>query len=120
MGYFFPGAFALILIYLFAQQETEIWNLGSIYTSLANTFQIKNPNGDKQITIEICFVFIVFSYITGHFVAYLSSLTVEHFSKWLYGYPSTFLLFGVTPGHYWKIDKNRDISIIVKNTIGEL
>lgn len=114
MGYFFPGAFALILIYFFVEHKIEIQNVSSLYADVADMFKFRNSEDDKNFTIEICFVFIVVSYIVGHFVAYLSSLTVEHFSKWLYGYPSTFLLYGVTPNHYLDINKNQDISIIVK------
>lgn len=114
MGYFFPGAFALILIYFFIEHKIEIQNVGSLYADVADMFKFRNSEDNKNFTIEICFVFIVVSYIIGHFVAYLSSLTVEHFSKWLYGYPSTFLLFSVAPNHYWNIDKDQDISIIVK------
>lgn len=104
MGYFFPGAFALILIYFFVEHKIEIQNVSSLYADVADMFKFRNSEDDKNFTIEICFVFIVVSYIVGHFAAYLSSLTVEHFSKWLYGYPSTFLLYDVAPGHYWNIN----------------
>ena len=43
------------------------------------------------------------SYVLGHFVAYISSLTVEQFSIWLYGYPSKFLLQDVESMHYWRV-----------------
>jgi len=35
---------------------------------------------------------IVSSYIIGHIIAYLSSITVEKISIWCYGYPSDFLV----------------------------
>ena len=37
-------------------------------------------------------VFLVAAYVVGHIVAYLSSITVERFLIWWYGYPSEFLL----------------------------
>lgn len=35
---------------------------------------------------------VITSYIVGHIISYLSSITVEKFSIWCYGYPSDFLI----------------------------
>lgn len=112
MGYFFPGAFALILVYFLLEHTSEIKDINSLYANVAEMFRFRNSEDKKEFTIEICFVFIVVSYIVGHFVAYLSSLTVEQFSNWLYGYPSTYLLCDVAPGHYWNINKNQATPLI--------
>ena len=50
-------------------------------------------------TIVSCSVFLIISYIVGHLIAYLSSITIEKFVIWWFGYPSEFLL--KSEGKYW-------------------
>lgn len=45
---------------------------------------------DENIFISI--PFIVISYIAGHLLSFVSSLTIEKYALWRYGYPSKFLL----------------------------
>lgn len=102
LGYVFPGAFALLLIYVFAELPS-FDGITSFYIELLNFLEVKSNFG---FSFEIIVILTLLSYIVGHFVAYLSSLTVEHFSNWLYGYPSFFLLKDVPPNYYWNVMPN--------------
>lgn len=46
--------------------------------------------------------FIIAAYIIGHFLSFLSSITIEKFSIWLYGYPSKYLLKINHDGYFYK------------------
>ena len=99
LGYVFPGALALFLICFF-NKLPEIRGIQSLFRiALAM---------DMNFSIDTTIFFTVVSYILGHFIAYLSSLTVEQFSIWLYGYPSDFLLKDVAAKHYWGLPERND------------
>ena len=101
LGYVFPGALALFLIHFFGNLS-EIQGLQFLYDEIS-----KSVNTDTSL-LEKTIYLTVASYILGHFIAYLSSLTVEQFSIWLYGYPSDFLLKDVPSWHYWTLPKRGD------------
>lgn len=98
LGYVFPGAFALLSVFYFA---------------IINPIEFCNPQSLNELlgyiggyitgseTIVSCSIFLILSYIAGHLVAYLSSITVEKFVIWWFGYPSEFLL--QSEGRYWHI-----------------
>lgn len=81
LGYFIPGATGiylfLIINQLFTQSEV---NLPSIISSL------------KLESAGYYLPFIICSYILGHIISFISSITVEKYSIWRYSYPSKFLL----------------------------
>lgn len=94
LGYFFPGAFMSCVFSLFY---------------ISNSFGIINicnlVKSFKELkTIEFHFSFLIIvvvtCYIIGHLLAYLSTLTIERFGLWLFGYPSEFLL-GQRKSGYW-------------------
>lgn len=45
----------------------------------------------KENTFIGAVLFVVFAYISGHIVSYLSSVTIELFYTWCYGYPTDYL-----------------------------
>lgn len=81
LGYVFPGLITIYLVLFFANVPS-MENAASIWNGL------KSPmaNGGTLISsLEDTFVLIISAYVVGHLVAYLSSLTVEQFSIWVYG-----------------------------------
>lgn len=96
LGYVFPGALSIYLFY-FCYSLGDINNFDNI---IACAKSMKIPSIEDTIFLTLA------SYVIGHFVAYLSSLTIEQYSIWLYGYPSDFLLKDVESGRYWNILKH--------------
>lgn len=91
LGYFIPGA-VVIYIGVYILQSFEIYD----------QIIIDKPKYDS-ITLSV--VFIVFSYVIGHAVNYLSSITIEKYSIWIFGYPSKYLL-GKQNYNYFKSIKD--------------
>lgn len=88
LGYFFPGALSVGLFYIFTDgimfDEKSSENIPHAIFFL-KTF-IKTNFGVGL------FLLILFSYIIGHLLSYASSITVELFYTWHYGYPTRYLL----------------------------
>lgn len=78
LGYAIPGALTLYIL------KYIQFSLVSEYVDVL--FDVENKN-----TVFYILCFIVSSYVIGHLVNYLSSITVELFSIWCYGYPSDYL-----------------------------
>lgn len=85
LGYLFPGIFFITLMAVLFSAETLCVD------ELINTM-CENEGALSKITVVNVLFFIIFSYVAGHLLSYLSSLTIERLSLWLYGYPSEFLL----------------------------
>lgn len=83
LGYFVPGALALFFIILGQK-------------SLFYYFEIQQIANYKKEFVELPFYLIVFyiiiCYCLGHFLSYFSTLTIEAYTIWMYGYPSKNLL----------------------------
>lgn len=81
LGYLIPGAIFLYGILLtlghFDANET------------AFTYVEKHLSFDKP---DRYIPFVLLAYITGHFLSFISSITIERFSLWAHGYPSKYLL----------------------------
>lgn len=91
LAYVFPGALALFIVY-------------SVYVYNSNgdgTFMLSLINA--PIKLDAVLLILLLSYVTGHFIAYFSSLTIENYLIWLYGYPSDFLLKDVPDHKYFKV-----------------
>jgi hypothetical protein len=86
LGYLFPGGFFLLIISLF--NSIEVINVCNIINGIVG----KNSVFTERITFYNTLFFTISSYIVGQLLSYISTLTVERFSLWLYGYPSEFLL----------------------------
>lgn len=113
LGYLFPGCFFLFLIVFCESLKTD-FSVSNVWKEImsGNTF-------GSGINVSKSVFFVISSYTIGHLLSYLSTLTVERFFLWQYGYPSEFLLKErdstcywnsfVTPGGTKKIDiNNRD------------
>ena len=82
LGYFIPGSFALFLIY-FLQNDLGL----EFYFKRANIETLKT-----DISILFMTFFIILAYTLGHILSFLSTLTIENFTVWKFGYPSKNLL----------------------------
>jgi hypothetical protein len=93
LGYFTPGAillYGLMGAYAHSQPDTQVPNY------VANKLSFEMP--------EIYIPFVLLAYTTGHFLSFLSSITVERYSIWAFGYPSKYLLGLSHPGYYFTND----------------
>lgn len=99
LGYVFPGLMAIFTICFFYETK-EITGVSSLFYNLLDF--VRSLGGENRSWIEDTIILTIASYVTGHFIAYLSSLTVEQFAIWIYDYPSVFLLSDVPPYHFWK------------------
>lgn len=93
LGYLFPGAFALFLIIIVLAVDNLTFN------EIVCLFRDNAPF--QSINVFNTFFFIVVSYILGHILSYISSITIERWSLWLFGYPSEFLLDQRKNTSYW-------------------
>ncbi|MDP3680061.1 MAG: hypothetical protein Q8R22_04440 [Flavobacterium sp.] len=82
LGYFIPGAFGLFLVY-FLQNDNGL----EFYFKFEN---VKTLN--TNISILYITFFVILSYTLGHILSLLSTLTIENFTVWMFGYPSKNLL----------------------------
>lgn len=104
LGYLVPGAIAVFGAYFLL----NLCPFNLCDGVMLNPLDIKNvikkiPSlAALEFSWVMWLVFILFSYLIGHFIAYISSLTVEKFSNWVYGYPSDFLLNELDPFYFWK------------------
>lgn len=91
LGYVLPGGVALLLAYMvFKNPDNSYMTSQDFIDAIKNTIsglKIKDVS-----TIQLSVAVIIISYIVGHLVAYLSSITVERMAIWHYNYPSVFLL----------------------------
>ena len=88
MGYLFPGIIALFFIQLMWDgNEDSIYNILNIGNFEGITKEI-----NESINIETSIVCIVLSYVIGHIIAYISSVTIEYFANKTFGYPSEYLM----------------------------
>ncbi|MCK5640753.1 MAG: hypothetical protein KAJ19_08145, partial [Gammaproteobacteria bacterium] len=105
LGYFTPGAIVLYGILLI---------LGHIdVNSTSIGYVNKYLSFDKA---EIYVPFILFAYIVGHFLSFISSVTIEKYSIWAHGYPSNYLLGIVNHGYYHAI-KSHNIRVVIRFVI---
>lgn len=81
LGYLFPGLIAVLFMKIVYSVQGEITIFSVIATGISSSLEWKDA---VQYT--------VLAYVTGHLVSYFSSLTVEPYLIWSYGYPSCFLL----------------------------
>ena len=100
LGYVLPGGVALLLAYMVFKNPNN-----NYMTSQGFIDAIKNTISGLKIkdvsTIQLSVAVIIISYIVGHLVAYLSSITVERMAIWHYNYPSVFLLSSERKPRFW-------------------
>lgn len=104
LGYFFPGCLALFIIFTICKTN-EIY-CDFVPSDYVNTFMDFLRGTEKLDLLRILLPFIVIAYVLGHLISYLSSLIVEYFTNWTFGYPSKFLLHTdeqSSRSKFWKI-----------------
>jgi hypothetical protein len=81
LGYFIPGSLLIYIVILinFFKKANEI-NLDAILKSL------------PSLKLEAIVLILIISYACGHILSFVSSITVEKYSVWRYGFPSRYLL----------------------------
>lgn len=106
LGYFFPGAFALLILwssYIVCMKD-EVLPISYITESIAYC-----SNGKTLDIVKVAVPFILCAYILGHLISYLSAISVEFFTNKSFGYPSMYLLSNVVKkvhDNYWYSDFN--------------
>lgn len=94
LGYLFPGAFVLTLLYYFHVNKVENFsNLSDYYAGIVICLRKIRSLDLSASQLSILFtVEVIVAYIFGHLIGYLSSITVENLTIWFFGYPSEYLL----------------------------
>lgn len=93
LGYFTPGAillYSLILTNGFTNMELDLSKL--------TLDQLEFNSGWTYIP------FAIMAYTTGHLLNYISSITIEKYAIWMYGYPSKYLLGTLPDDHCYMYD----------------
>ena len=91
LGYVLPGGVALLLAYMvYVNPQCNYMTSQEYIDVIINTFAALKRKGFS--TMELSIAIVIISYIIGHLVAYLSSITIERMAIWYYNYPSVFLL----------------------------
>jgi hypothetical protein len=89
LGYFTPGALLLYgTLFFFGLHSNET----SVLDHLKETLSFDKP--------EIYIPFVLISYVAGHLINYMSSITVERYSIWALDYPSRYLLNREYSGYF--------------------
>ncbi len=102
LGYFTPGAIFLYCILLaLGHLETKGFSFSYVITYLS--FE----------KAEIYIPFILAAYLSGHFLSFLSSITIERFSLWAHGYPSKYLL-GITHKGYFSATEHEFLRVVIR------
>lgn len=94
-GYLFPGLFVVLMILVFYSADKITFD------SVMRVFT-ENKDWFSSVSVLKMTSLIVISYIVGHVLAYVSSITIERFSLWLWGYPSEFLMNQRSDTSYWE------------------
>lgn len=82
LGYAIPGGVALIFTWIVT--HSEIYSLSNIITLDDELFDLVSWNN--------ILILVLASYLIGHLIAFVSSLTIERFAVWNYRYPSRYLM----------------------------
>lgn len=80
LGYLIPGSFlcyGLVGFHMYFHGYVTLSGMIMEFIKISN--------------INLIVPFVLISYISGHVVSYLSSITIERYSVWTLGYPSEFL-----------------------------
>lgn len=81
LGYLFPGLICVIFLKVVYSMDEPITINTLLNKGIVTSFSWKD-------TVQ----YTVLAYVVGHLVSYFSSLTIEPYLIWSYGYPSSFLL----------------------------
>lgn len=114
LGYFFPGALFMYLFYVLSGGiETDKGNVMSQLPLISFLKDIMEAHMVMGV-----FILVLLSYIIGHLLSYMSSITVELFYTWYYGYPTKYLLRKKDAPHEQQYLLNSDLGF--RGMIGHL
>ena len=102
LGYFIPGAFLAYTLFFVSSY---------VIPNPPLSFFVSKINFDKP---EIYVPFVIFSYVCGHVLSFLSSITIEQYAIWQFGYPSKFLLGVRNQGYFANIKNDKFINILIR------
>lgn len=108
LGYVFPGLITLYLVWYFSKSP-DIYGISSLFKSSISVLSNSFRGATMSSAIEETVLITIVAYVIGHFVAYISSVTVEQFSVWVYDYPSKFLLKDIPANNFW--NSNGEINL---------
>ncbi|MGH7802096.1 MAG: hypothetical protein ACREOW_15965 [Thermodesulfobacteriota bacterium] len=105
LGYFTPGA---IFLYGFLAACVYVHPEVNILDYIATKLSLKR--------VEVYIPLVLAAYAIGHFLSFISSVTVERYSIWAIGYPSKYLL-GLPHARYFATEEKRAIRCVVRTVI---
>lgn len=82
LGYVIPGGVTLIFVWFITHPPLH---------SLSDVFMI-DESLISLVSLNNLVIIMTASYIIGHFMSYVSTLTIERFALWNYEYPSRYLM----------------------------
>jgi hypothetical protein len=83
LGYLIPGGFFIFGLGIVHQNAFVNFQMQKAFTLVAEFYHNTSLAG-------IVFL-VILAYITGHFLSYISSMTIEKYSEWTIGYPSRYI-----------------------------
>lgn len=102
LGYLIPGAVFLYGVLL------TVGHLSPSDTAIG--FVTARLSFEKA---EIYIPFVLLAYIVGHFLSFVSSITIERYSIWAHGYPSKYLL-GIPPKGYLHVEESKSLRKVMR------
>lgn len=94
LGYFIPGSVCFFIILNFEK-----------ILEFKTFHELINTADNFDTSLDSVTLFVIFSYVLGHITSFLSSITIERYTIWKYGFPSKYIL-GIYQKTYWKSSKN--------------
>lgn len=89
LGYFIPGTTLIYVVYIINTCKS----LSKVtFTTIIDSF--------PKLQFEGIIFIMILGYLIGHVFSYLSSITVEKYAVWRYGYPSRYLLDMKIPRYF--------------------
>lgn len=105
LGYLIPGA---MLLYGIAAAISHV-------DQGLNAFdEIAKHTGFKRA--ELYAPFVLTAYTAGHLLSFLSSITIERYSIWMFGYPSKYLL-NIPHVGYYSVDEKKFIRGVLRTVV---
>lgn len=98
LGYLIPGAIFLYISTLLAIHFQGETTFDKLMVDL------------KLNKIEIYIPFVLLAYVAGHFLSFISSITIERYVIWAYDYPSRFIL-NLQCNSYWSPKHKREKAV---------
>ena len=108
LGYVFPGSLTILLGQFVHYLKNE-----HLYLEWKNVFSFIESI-TKNFSWEDSLIYLLIAYLIGHIIAYCSSLTIEPYAVWRYGYPSKFMIRDNIEKDYFSVnDKEEDCIKII-------